>query len=452
MNKKEPDKNITKKQRKAQKEPSKDKVAINRKKLPTHFEKKTKEINTNSWFNITERKATTQHKSIPVKLPTKQKQLYITKSILIHPNDKQKETFDVWFNGYTKMYNETVKYIRTNYQLTRNNITEYKWHTKELSFIKLREKMKEIKKEIIKKNGIFTHVLDTAIKLVATNLQSGITNLARGHMRRIKLNYWKYNRNSKTIEIEPCYIRNDMLCPGKFDELKYTYNNKEYKLKNVKNAVKLNYNETTKRYTLYVPEIVKTEIKKKSNAIISLDPGLRTFMTGVSESKMVEIGNNVNKKICGKLEKYNEIKNNPDISKTIKKKHEKRVNRKISDSIDDLQWKTIKYLTKNYDYILLGDMSAQGIVRKESNVLTATQKVACLRTKYYVFQQRLQFKCEQRGVAYLLVNEYMTSKTCSNCGAIKNDLGANKTYDCEKCNCTLDRDVNGARNIWLKTI
>ena len=454
MNKKEPDKskNITKKQRKARKDPAPDILVLNRNKLPKQFHDEPTEINTHSWFNITERTSTTKHNNISVKMPDTTRQIYKSKNITILPTKRQKRIFNTWFDGYTKMYNETVKYIRKTYQLTRHNITQYKWYNKELSFQKLRDKMKSTKDEIVERNNMYVHVLDTAIKLVASNLKSGISNLKKGHMRRIRLNYWKFNRNSKTIEIEKEFMTQNGLCFAKFGKLKYIYNGEEYELNNINHAVKLNYNRMTRKYTLYVPDVVESKAKENTKPTISLDPGLRTFMTGVSENKMVEIGNGVNYKVCKKLERYNAIKNNENISETIKKKYERRTNRKISDSIDDLQWKTIKYLTDNYDSVLLGDMSSQGIVSKESNILTNTQKVSCLRTKYYMFQQRLQFKCEERGLSYLLVNEYLTSKTCSNCGAIKNDLGKSKTYDCKECGCVLDRDVNGARNIWLKVM
>jgi transposase len=94
-------------------------------------------------------------------------------------------------------------------------------------------------------------------------------------------------------------------------------------------------------------------------------------------------------------------------------------------------------------------MSPKSIVRKESKVLTNSQKVACLRTKYFVFRQRLEFKCKERGNVYKLVNEKYTSKTCSYCGEYKENLGGNKIYECDYCLTQIDRDVNGARNIYF---
>ena len=46
-------------------------------------------------------------------------------------------------------------------------------------------------------------------------------------------------------------------------------------------------------------------------------------------------------------------------------------------------------------------------------------------------------------------NIYLKSKCCSNCGVLDRQLGSKKTYNCKWCGMILDRDYNGAKNIWL---
>ncbi len=97
-------------------------------------------------------------------------------------------------------------------------------------------------------------------------------------------------------------------------------------------------------------------------------------------------------------------------------------------------------------------MSAKGIIKRNNSVLRPSQKTACLRTKYYVFRQRLEYKCSMFNVNYKLVNERRTSKTCSNCGNYNEKLGAASMYYCKKCKCIIDRDINGARNIYIRSL
>jgi len=49
-------------------------------------------------------------------------------------------------------------------------------------------------------------------------------------------------------------------------------------------------------------------------------------------------------------------------------------------------------------------------------------------------------------------DKYLTSKCCSNCKNIKDDLGGSKIYNCYKCNIILDRDINASINIYKNRI
>lgn len=190
--------------------------------------------------------------------------------------------------------------------------------------------------------------------------------------------------------------------------------------------------------------------EEKYGNFISLDPGLRTFMSGLSETDYFKIGTNVNNTIKKQINRLNKIKNNKNIPNKIKKKNEQLINRKIFNKVDDLQWKTIKFLTNNFTNILLGDMSAKSIVAKNKSVIKEDMKTACLRTRYYDFQKRLEYKCMLTKTNYKLVNECYTSKICSLCGNYNDKLKGEKTYSCSQCKKSIDRDVNGCRNIMIK--
>ncbi len=70
---------------------------------------------------------------------------------------------------------------------------------------------------------------------------------------------------------------------------------------------------------------------------------------------------------------------------------------------------------------------------------------------HYLFKQRLLNKArEYPWVRVHIVNEAYTSKTCTRCGVIHERLGGRKTFRCQSCGTVLDRDYNGARNIYLK--
>ena len=120
----------------------------------------------------------------------------------------------------------------------------------------------------------------------------------------------------------------------------------------------------------------------------------------------------------------------------------------ISDLVDDMHYKLIRYLTMNYQNIFLPTFESQEIVRKMRG---KRSKRTLLSLKHFKFKERLRNVCllMEHSAVYDCTEEY-TSKTCTCCGKIKNDLGFQRTFQCTYCNMVLDRDLNGARNIGLK--
>ena len=126
-----------------------------------------------------------------------------------------------------------------------------------------------------------------------------------------------------------------------------------------------------------------------------------------------------------------------------------RLSARIKNMVDDLHWKTINYLTTNYDCVALGDLDIQNVLKSLPEYMKTTRRHLLL-LKQGLFKERLVEKCAERNVVYKLQNEACTSKTCSNCGWYHHTLGSNKTYTCGRCEMVMDRDINAARNIYMR--
>jgi putative transposase len=209
------------------------------------------------------------------------------------------------------------------------------------------------------------------------------------------------------------------------------------------------YNYLNNRFTLLVPTKIKQQQLNQKYEAIGLDPGIRTFMTGYSKKHTLEIGNNLTETIKKELNAIDSI-NKSKLSEKKKRIAEHKRYYKISNLIDDLHWKTIKRLTSKYHTILIGNMSTKGIVGNKNKIqLTDMTKRIALIMKLYVFRERLKYKCSIKGCNYCLIDEHFTSQTCTFCGNTKKDLGSQKIYDCKRCKTKIERDVNGARNIYM---
>lgn len=67
----------------------------------------------------------------------------------------------------------------------------------------------------------------------------------------------------------------------------------------------------------------------------------------------------------------------------------------------------------------------------------------------YEFKRQIQYKCEFNGIEFVEADKwYPSSKTCSKCGYVKAKLSlSERTYNCENCNCSIDRDFNASINL-----
>ena len=69
---------------------------------------------------------------------------------------------------------------------------------------------------------------------------------------------------------------------------------------------------------------------------------------------------------------------------------------------------------------------------------------------HYAFREKLLSRAKEAKNKIIITSEAYTSQTCTKCGNMKKDLKGNKEYKCEKCKNTIDRDINGARNIMIR--
>lgn len=71
---------------------------------------------------------------------------------------------------------------------------------------------------------------------------------------------------------------------------------------------------------------------------------------------------------------------------------------------------------------------------------------------HYKFRQHLQNKCSEYGCNLFVKSEEYSSKCCGNCGYLSSNYSNDRIKCCPKCFHKIDRDINGARNIFLKNI
>ena len=107
-------------------------------------------------------------------------------------------------------------------------------------------------------------------------------------------------------------------------------------------------------------------------------------------------------------------------------------------------------MTKRFDYIILGNFSTKNMV--ESDSTSKMNKRIGNALKLYQFKQKLKYKCLIKGCKYKVINEYMTTQCCSNCSKVNPNIKDKKIFECINCNHIYDRDINSAKNIFMKSL
>jgi putative transposase len=199
-----------------------------------------------------------------------------------------------------------------------------------------------------------------------------------------------------------------------------------------------------KWYVCFACEGVNSKQIGKTNKCIGLDIGIKTFIND-SDGNKIE-----NPKYFKKSEKLLRIRNRRLFRRKkgscgrnkarllFAKTHEKVTNQR-----NDFLHKMANYYVSNYDTIYVEDVNINGIMRNKI-FSKSIKDIAWAR-----FLKYLNYKVEDTGKTVFQIPRFEpTSKTCSQCGAVNEQLTLNdRQWVCKNCGALHDRDYNAAKNI-----
>jgi len=135
------------------------------------------------------------------------------------------------------------------------------------------------------------------------------------------------------------------------------------------------------------------------------------------------------------------------------KKKAAKLRRRVRNLVNEVHRKTAKLLVAEFDTILIPTFEVSKMVECDDRNISSKTVRQMLNWRHYAFRQLLHAKArEMPGVRVIEVTEEYTSKTCGRCGITNHTLGTAKVFHCPHCGLHVDRDANGARNIFLKNM
>ena len=194
------------------------------------------------------------------------------------------------------------------------------------------------------------------------------------------------------------------------------------------------------------------EIKSpESGSVCAIDPGIRTFMNVYDPGgKMTEIGVGAINELFQIAHKIDDIISAS--SKTTNEEDSSWMHRlkmrkfgRIKHLVDDLHWRTARWLCSNYSTILIPKL----YLKSKKHSAYVNRAAGFL--SFCRFIDRLQLKAKDFGVNVVIVGEAFTTKTCGSCGHLEN-VGDSRKFECSRCGLSVGRDFNAARNILIKHV
>jgi putative transposase len=200
----------------------------------------------------------------------------------------------------------------------------------------------------------------------------------------------------------------------------------------------------TKTEKYFVSITTDYEVKKKriSNNSIGIDLGIKDFAVlsnGKKHNLELKKKEEKIKFLHRQLSKKKKGSNNRKKARLqLALQYEKAENRK-----QDFQHKLSDKLCKENELIAIEDLNIKGMVKNHCLAKSISNQ------SWYSFITKLEYKSKRYGGKIEKTNRfYPSSKTCSSCGYINQDLTLkDREWICPKCKIKHDRDICASQNI-----
>ena len=372
--------------------------------------------------------------------------------IKIFPKEEQKKMIHKSFGCTRFIYNWCIDRISENYNETK----------KTLSSIELQKEIVILKKQ----------VEYSWLNEVSANMLKQITIDCSNAYKR----WFKLIKQNNNIKGKPRYKsrKSKQNCPTRTDRM--TFNGRYVHLEKIGvvklSKVKIDLDGKLMNARLSFDGIdywlsfsveykdIQLEEKTKTESI-GIDLGLKTLIycsngntyekphTKMIDKKIKHLQRRISKiyqpmiDYCKETRtKFSTLKKSNNLIKLEKELRKYQI-RKINILDSNIHRITSDLIKLNPERIVIEDLNVKGMM--------SNQKLAknIQSSKFYEIRRQLMYKCENNNIKLIVADRfYPSSKTCSSCGKIKDDLKLkDRVYRCPQCGAVIDRDLNAAINL-----
>ena len=211
------------------------------------------------------------------------------------------------------------------------------------------------------------------------------------------------------------------------------------------------------RWFISIPKKISTQqTSETQGGAVAVDPGIRNFGTYFStDGRFGWVGQRAFERILKlniRIDKMRSIIDTTE-DKLYKFRLRRAIDRmyhKIRDLVDELHWKFMNFLTKEFSVVIFPPFNVSDMVKTQNRKIRKVVVRSMMALRFYEFKERLKNKCKERHVLFIEQNEAWTSKTNSFSGEVMANLGSRVSFNYQ--GLRINRDVNGSRNILLRAM
>ena len=367
---------------------------------------------------------------------------------VLKPTVKQKEVLESFFGLSRAIYNISLHNIKNSkfgtYEI-QNGKNKGNIVPKIPSEFDLNYSLPKLKEEY----DYLSLLPNAYANAVMKNLSRGFSNFYR------TFNYPRFKAKKSNIQSFNCYGSSKVKIDGDYIILikprDSSYTKDDLKIRFKRHKIKYNFDKVTgftisrENNKYYISFSFYTDIESKEvNDTVSIDLGIKNFAI-CSDGVVYENKRFLEKSLRKlkihqrKLSKKQKGSNNRDKARLkVSKLH-----KKVKNQRNDYQHKVSREIADKFKVICLETLKVKNMV-KNRRLSKAIQDVS-----WSSFIEKLEYKItENQGYLVKIDRYYPSSKTCSNCGCVKDKLSlSERTYKCNECGFTIDRDLNASINI-----
>ena len=390
-----------------------------------------------------------------------QEKMSYCRKIRFYPSTRHKEFLTRCFGANRYLVNQLVESLRDS----RITISDCYSIEKLRKFLKYRNK--DLTPETSWLKEIPSDLRDESVKQFSSNIKTCVTLLKRKYIKNFNMKFKSIRKSKQTCYFPPSFLKENtkknagkttyrlfpQRIPGQFVEFAED-------ISKLGKYGRLTVTREKNKYYMIFPMERDPDLDRKPYKSVALDPGVRTFQTFYSEEGLCgKIGDGIKDTVREKFIRVDHLKSVIDTLEEMRSKTRFNIRKKCcllrakaKNIVLDLHRKTCSWLTKNFEVVFLPYFRTKVMTASGDRTISRATVKAMLSLSHYAFKQRLLHMAKSRGCTVVLCSEAYTSKTCGSCGHLNENLGASKVFTCasKSCSFTIDRDYNGARNIYIR--